>query len=140
MVNSCWITPEIRTYKDIKLNFGTEDYVKIKQPRKNRSTIARMRNGTFPLNIELGRYRGIPLESRLCITCDDNRVESEEHFLCECSAYHDLRRDLFSKVKNVTNLDLTLVAGVEKLTTLLSNKLTCKYVNEFINAALTIRN
>ena len=25
-----------------------------------------MRNGTYPIDIELGRYRGIPAENRLC--------------------------------------------------------------------------
>ena len=41
-----------------------------------------MRNGTYPLEIELGHYRGIPAENRLCkfYRCEP---ETEEHFFAK---------------------------------------------------------
>jgi hypothetical protein len=57
----------------VKQNYGTycvSDYVVLPLTRAKRSALGIIRNGTFPLNIELGRYRGISLEQRLCQNCD----------------------------------------------------------------------
>ena len=83
--------PKLRTYITIKDKFGIEDYVRLPMTRDERSVIARLRNGTFPLQIELGRYRNIPIEQRLCPKCRED-VESERHFLFECKEYTTLRQ------------------------------------------------
>ena len=43
---------------------------------------------------EIGRYCNIPYEQRLCCLCEMNKVESEHHFILECSYYSDLRNQL----------------------------------------------
>ena len=59
--------PKLRTYKLSKKEFKTEAYVKATVLNtRQRSAISKMRNGTYPLEIELGRYRGIPVENRIC--------------------------------------------------------------------------
>ncbi len=132
--------PKLRTYTLIKDRYGTEDYVKFNMSRANRSAIARLRNGTYPLNIELGRYRNVPLESRTCQSCDTNAVESEEHFLCVCSAYDHQRTELFDRINPILNIDMATLPGIEQLKIMLSNKLVVKYVCGFINAASSLRN
>ncbi len=132
--------PKLRTYKLIKQKFGTEEYVRFNMCRTNRSVIARLRNGTYPLNIELGRYRNIPLESRICPSCDTNDVESEIHFLCDCTAYDQQRLNLFEMIENILNADVKLLSNVEKIKIMLSNKLVLKHVCIYINAASMIRN
>ena len=74
----------------------------------------------MPLEIEVGRFRNIPLSSRICKMCNSNIVEYEIHFLCECESYTDYRFALFSDAKqtdpNFHSLDL-----IDKFVYLMSN-------------------
>ena len=47
---------------------------------------------------EIGRYCNIPHEQRLCCFCEMNKVESEHHFIFECSYYSDLRNQLLNQL------------------------------------------
>ena len=58
--------------------------------------MAQFRFGILPLEIEVGRFRDIPLPNRICQMCNINVVEDEIHFLCECERYIDFRSNLFS--------------------------------------------
>lgn len=73
-------------YLDRPLNFS------------QRSALSRFRSGTFPLSIELGRYRRpvIPAADRVCRICNDRSVEDETHFLVRCPAYTNLRQQHFT--------------------------------------------
>ena len=43
------------------------------------------------LEIELGRYKGLERDDRLCPFCDV--MESEEHAIYTCTAYDTIRKD-----------------------------------------------
>ena len=49
-----------------------------------------LRVSSHRLEIEVGRASHIPREERICILCS-TEVESEEHFVCRCTAYDDIR-------------------------------------------------
>ena len=70
----------------LKTKLEPEDYVLRLMSRYHRSTFAKFRCGILPLNLEVGRYRGIKAEDRICPVCK-NGVETEIHFLFECDAY-----------------------------------------------------
>ena len=55
------------------------------------------RAGSLPLVIETGRYANppVPVENRLCVVCNKNCAETENHFLLDCPLYDDLRLILF---------------------------------------------
>ena len=78
--------PKLRTYVKFKTKLVPEDYVLRLMSRYHRSTFAKFRCGILPLNIEVGRYRGVKVEDRICPICK-NGVESEIHFLLECNVY-----------------------------------------------------
>jgi hypothetical protein len=59
--------------------------------------LAQFRCGILPLNIETGRYTGIPIQLRTCIFCTNTFIEDEVHFLLECELYNKERELLFSK-------------------------------------------
>ncbi len=61
--------------------------------KKLRSTLTRYRLSGHKLMIETGRHRQtwLPPEQRLCSHCDLNQMETELHFLTECSKYTDIR-------------------------------------------------
>ena len=101
--------PKLRAYKTFKSELKTEAYVKANVLNtRQRSTISKMRTGTYPLEIELGRYRGVPEENRLCKLCRCE-PEIEEHFML-----------------NVLKLIIS-----DKHKTMLSNVLVAKYVANF---------
>ena len=65
----------------MKSDLEIEDYLFFKVPNMHRSLLAQFRAGILPFSIEVGRYRNIRLDERLCTLCDDNVVEDEIHFL-----------------------------------------------------------
>ena len=94
--------PKLRTYKLFKNNLIPEKYCTTYTSRAKRSVFAQFRCGVLPLNIEVGRFRGLPETDRLCIFCNNNSIESEIHFLLECPFYSTIRTSLL----NVTSIDL----------------------------------
>ena len=58
----------------------------------HREAFCQFRISAHPLMCETGRYCcNIAYEQRLCRLCEMNKVESEHHFIFECSYYGDLR-------------------------------------------------
>ena len=64
--------------------------------------MALFRAGCLPLAYETGRYSRppVPIDDRLCLLCDNSSVETEKHFLIECSLYSDIRYKLFLVCSN----------------------------------------
>ena len=52
-------------FVQIKLNFGTENYLKMNLDRYEKSLLSQFRYGILPLEIETGRYKGLDRENRL---------------------------------------------------------------------------
>ncbi len=90
--NNILTMPKLRTYCTFKENYKTEPFVYRVHNRAHRSLLSQFRCGILALKIETGRYTQIPLELRLCILCDSNLVEDENHFLFQCPliTFHSL--------------------------------------------------
>ena len=58
------------------------------------------------LQIEIGRYKNIEREKRLCKLCSMQKIEIEEHFLLECPAYNHQREILSIELNSTLGLDL----------------------------------
>ena len=116
--------PKLRTYKLLKSRFCAEPYVLKCLSRPQRSAIARIRCGTFPLEIERGRFRSIPLDQRICKVCNSGCVEDEKHFLIECERYSSLRSRLLA------DLDLSHMSPIDAFKQVLT--LNYKSVSNFI--------
>ena len=127
--------PKLRTYRTFKRSFGAEEYVCNYLNRYRRSLYAQLRCGVLPLNIEVGRFRGVPADQRFCPFCID-KVESEYHFVIECPKYQQLRDVLFNEL----SFDPTFISnddGMEQFTKLMS--FYYKEVTVFIANAWKIR-
>ncbi len=96
--NNILTISKLRTYT-FKENYEIEPFVYKVQIRAHRSLLSKFRCRIFPLKIETGRYSQIPLEFRLCILCDSNLVENENHFLFHYHFYHTLMDNVFKKLK-----------------------------------------
>ena len=111
---------KLRYYNMYKYDKEREDYLSFNVTRYQRSLMAQFRFGILPLEIEIGRFRNIPLSNRICQMCNSNVVEDEIHFLCACESYKDYRLALFSDAEETDphfpNFDI-----IDKFVYLMSN-------------------
>ena len=91
--------PKLRTYKLYKSSYKVESYCKFFIPKYQRSLLCQLRLGILPIQLEVGRYTGKPINERICLLCNNNVVEDENHFLFECPFSH-IERERF--VKNLS--------------------------------------
>ena len=83
-------TGRLLFYKSIKDTLEFEPYLNIPN-FENRKSISRLRTSTHLLQIEHGRHRNIPRESRFCNLCPSRLLESEAHFLTQCTFFNRYR-------------------------------------------------
>ena len=127
--------PKLRLYIEMKTKPSVELYVSSFIGSKFRSYMAQTRFGILPLAIEIGRFRGVPLNDRLCLCCTMNVVENETHFLFECSLYDTLRVQWISNM-NVEQNELLNMTEKEKLTFVFNKP---KYTGRFVALAMDKR-
>ena len=130
--------PKLRTYKEIKLTPGTEGYVSSKMERYQRALVSKLRLGTLPINIELGRYKHQPVEERKCPNCPEE-IEDEKHFLLSCPLYREERRVLYQTFHEKTEIHLDDLTHNEIFFLLLNITKCIKNVSKFIKEALCKR-
>ena len=68
--------------------------------RWQRSLLAKLRLGVFPINLELGRYSGMPRQERWCTLCNKSEIENEFHILFHCPVYNNERCKLLNHADN----------------------------------------
>jgi hypothetical protein len=90
---------KLRTYVIYKNEYGLDRFVFKVLNRGYRSVLSKFRAGTLPLEIEVGRWRGIPVEERICKLCNSGNVENEMHFLLDCSLYLPMRNAFFGQIE-----------------------------------------
>ena len=113
--------PKLRTYALLSHTAGPAPYVLHTMSMSQRSALAKIRNGTFPINIETGRYRALPLDQRLCPVCDNGQVETEAHFLLHCDHYDELRKNFLQKLQSVSHINVGKLSQNEQLEYILNN-------------------
>ena len=127
---------KLRYYNLYKYDKSHEDYLHLNISRYQRSLFAQFRCGILPLEIEVGRYRDVPLAHRLCKVCKNDVVEDEIHFLCQCSKYSDIRNSLYAHAES-SDSTFHLKDDIDKFVFLMSN--LQKQVIRYLYNAVTIR-
>ena len=80
----------LQFYKVIKNDFKFEEYLTI-PIFESRKAITKIRCSDHPLEVEKGRHRNVPRESRICKLCPLGEVETEDHFLKNCAFFDRLK-------------------------------------------------
>ena len=110
---------KLRYYNLYKYSKDTEEYITYNIKKYRRSLFAQFRCGILPIQIEIGRFRGLSLCDRICPVCEEG-VEDEIHFLCQCSCYSAPRNNLFAKAVNLDPLFMSLDV-IDQFVFLMSN-------------------
>ena len=103
-------------FREVQTDFEIANYLTVLDNYKHRQAISKIKLSSHKLNIERGRYSGVPRQNRKCELCNKNDLEDEFHFMLVCDLYSDLRKEnsptyyvnrpsmfKFIKLLNVTN-------------------------------------
>ena len=64
----------------------------------DRSMLMKLRGGTAAFQIEIGRWRGMKREERICKECQSGEVENVCHWLLQCPTWDHLRQPLIREL------------------------------------------
>ena len=67
--------------------------------KSERRMLLKLRGGTAPLQVEMGRWRGVKREDRTCKECNSGEVEDVEHWLMRCPAWNNQRESLLKLIQ-----------------------------------------
>ena len=100
--------------------------------RSHRSVITKILCGTLNLEIETGRYKGIPRSERYCTLCKNGDIEDEVHFTLNCPIYDDLRYPLV-QLSAMYHPEFLNLAGIEQLRTVFQSEELTKCASSCFN-------
>jgi hypothetical protein len=109
--------PKLRTYRTFKISSSRENYLSMYLTRAERALLAQFRTGILPLRIETGRYSREKEIQRICIFCNNDKIENEFHFLFECMLYDNVRKTFFKEIA-ITNTEFCTMNHESKINTL----------------------
>jgi hypothetical protein len=89
--------PKLCSYNLFKFNFNQEKYLNVVNNINHRKTLSKFRCSSHKLLIEVGRYRNIDRNLRICTKCNMNQIENEYNFLLVCAFNSELRGQCFPR-------------------------------------------
>ena len=129
-------------FRCFKEKFEVEKYLDLLKNFDLRRQFTKFRVSNHKLAIEMGRYskQKTPAELRLCVFCNHNAVETEEHMFLHCPFYSTLRSDFFQKIKSDDSF--TNKEPQKMIYNLISSKNESEifYTSKFISKCFEMRN
>ena len=89
----------------IKQTYAFEPYLNIGNDN-HRKAITKLRLSSHKLEIEVGRWKKLTREERICRCCELGKVENETHFLFECPKYTQKRVTMYNFIKEKLGIDM----------------------------------
>ena len=90
-----------------------------------------LRISAHRLSVETGRHRHICRTDRICLSCNNNAIEDEEHFLLHCPKFESRRRDFFSSLSG-SFPNFQSLCDSEKMFLILSEPSVCQSSAKYI--------
>ena len=134
---------KLRFYKTFKGCFKPEFYISNIANRNQRAWLSRLRTSSHRLEVERGRYTGVPFNKRICKYCppeDRGHVDTEAHFLLDCKSFDNQRRCFVARIASVVPRFEEL-SREDKVKTLLcpASNIAVKLVNKFTSLMFKAR-
>ena len=129
---------KLRTFAKLKTSIGMEKYLITCLNLKHRTAITKLRLSNHDLCIEMGRHSGIDKSKRYCPFCP-NLIETEKHFLLQCTVFDTLRMNYLTFELQPLNFNLEFLADNEKFIYLLTEESALQHVGIFLHKAFQLR-
>ena len=134
---------KLRFYKTFKGCFKPEYYISSINNRNQRAWLSRLRTSSHRLEVERGRYAGVPFSKRLCRYCPPEAcgfVDTETHFLLDCTTFSNQRRCLLARIASLVP-NFGDLSREDKVKTLLcpATNIAAKSINKFIGLMFKAR-
>ena len=152
----CQDKPKLRTFNLFKMFQEPPAYITKPLSFHLRRIVAKTRLGCLPLRLETGRYSipRLPENQRICLVCktpeqgqlvtvdnateaDDEPIESEIHFMFQCSAYRTERESWYAGMTLPDNFHTSPINI--KLDVVLNHPNNIKQTAQFLNIAFNKR-
>ena len=152
----CQDKPKLRTFNLFKMFQETPAYITKPLSFHLRRIVAKTRLGCLPLRLETGRYSipRLPENQRICLVCktpeqgqlvtvdnateaDDEPIESEIHFMFQCSGYRTERESWYAGMTLPDNFPTSPINV--KLDVVLNHPNNIKQTAQFLNIAFNKR-
>ena len=122
---------KLRTFAKLKTSIGMEKYLISCLNLEHRTAITKLRLSNHDLCIERGRHLGIDKSERYCPFCP-NIIETEEHFLLQCTVFDTLRSKYLKFELRPPNCNLEFIY-------LLTEESALQHVGIFLHKAFQLR-
>ena len=98
--NKLQTSSKLKFYRLFNDRYQEQKYLQIISNFEQRKQFTKFRISNHQLAIETGRYQRnrIEVNQRICIFCDRNETETEEHLLYNCPFYDNLRNEFFQRI------------------------------------------
>lgn len=85
-------------YLTLNREYKLAEYLLSVRDAKQRQILTKYRLSDHTLAVETGRHRKtwLPKEDRICGNCQTGEVETEVHFLLQCTIYENIRQSFFN--------------------------------------------
>lgn len=135
-ISSFDASSKLYLYSKLKSDVNVSDYLNL-QNFNSRRILTKLRISDHNLEIELGRYKNIPREQRLCKSC--KITDDEAHFFFHCQINNNIRRTFIdfiqTKYVNFNQLD-----AIDKLIFVLNpNMDVLPMVVDFVKQSFELR-
>lgn len=87
---------KLRTYRLLRVGLEVGTQVKCVNGKQKRSLLTQLKCGILPIRLETGRYNREAVNERVCLYCNTDAVETEDHLVFDCPLYSEERKDFFS--------------------------------------------
>ena len=89
---------KIFLYNKLKNEIKLEDYLSTLKNFNSRKILTKFRISDHKLEIEIGRYKKVPREQRICKAC--KVLDDEKHFFLYCHINYNIRNSLIQEIVN----------------------------------------
>ena len=118
-------------YRIFKTKFEFEEYFNILNSTDAKK-FCRFRTTNHHLPVETGRWNNIEIKDRICNLCNSNKIGDEFHYILECTALSDKRKELLPKyyLKAQNTVKFNQIMSCKKINLLRKLCRFIKYINE----------
>ena len=135
-IHSSDSSSKLHLYSKLKSEIIPADYLKV-QNFNSRKVLTKFRISDHTLEVELGRYKKIAREQRLCNIC--KVLDDEAHFFFNCKINETLRDNFLDKISD-EHTDFNQLDSLSKLKLILNpNMNVLPIIVDFIKQSLELR-